>query len=160
LLIGITGTTTPGTGLWNRARVEGVLEFRDPVASLRPVVAELRARGADIVVVLSHGGLEGSSYDAAELGLPPENDAARIARELEGVDIVFLGHTHRELADTTIGSTLLLKAGHWARSLAAAEVRLVRRARRTWADLPPDVRLLRPAPRRRPAALPDSLYHG
>lgn len=157
LLIGITGTTTPGTGLWNRARVEGVLEFRDPVASLRPVVAELRARGADIVVVLSHGGLEGSSYDAAELGLPPENDAARIARELEGVDIVFLGHTHRELADTTIGSTLLLQAGHWARSLAAAEVRLVRRGRGTWAVVSRSGSLLRPDPGRVNTALLDSL---
>src|SRR5690606_3182890 len=70
LLIGITGTTTPGTALWNRARVEGTLAFRDAVAWRRPVVAELRARGADLVVVPSHGGLLGSSYDAAELGLP------------------------------------------------------------------------------------------
>ncbi len=156
LLIGITGTTTPGTALWNRARVEGVLEFRDPVASLRSVVAELRTRGADLVVVLSHGGLEGSSYDAAELGLPPENDAARAAREVEGIDVVFLGHTHRELADTTIGNTLLLQAGNWARSLAAAEVRLARRGRGRWNVVSRSGSLLRPEPGRVDAAFLDS----
>lgn len=157
LLIGITGTTTPGTALWNRARVEGVLEFRDPVVSLRPIVAELRARGADLVVVLSHGGLEGSSYDAAELGLPPENDAARAAREVEGIDVIFLGHTHRELADTTIGNTLLLQAGNWARSLAAAEVRLARRGRGTWSVVSRSGSLLRPDPGRVGTALLDAV---
>lgn len=124
LRIGITAATPPGVHVWDRAHVEGRLEFRDIVASLRPVVAELRARGADLVVVAAHSGLEGTSYDTASTGLGPENVVARLPLEVPGIDVVFMGHTHRELADSTIGGTLVLQARNWAQSLAVAELRL------------------------------------
>ena len=54
------------------AHVEGVLEFRDVVRSLRTAVTEMKERGADVVVVLSHGGFGGTSYDTVATGLPPE----------------------------------------------------------------------------------------
>jgi 2',3'-cyclic-nucleotide 2'-phosphodiesterase/3'-nucleotidase/5'-nucleotidase len=136
ILIGVTGNTPPGVHLWDRANVEGILELRDVVGSLRGVVAEMRARGADAVVVLSHGGLEGTSYDTVATRLPVENAALRVAREVPGVDAIFLGHTHRELADSIIqgpgGPVLLTQAGHWARSLAVATLELRRRASGDW----------------------------
>jgi 2',3'-cyclic-nucleotide 2'-phosphodiesterase (5'-nucleotidase family) len=122
LRIGITAVTPPGVALWDRPNVEGRLEFREIVSSLRPVVADLRARGADVIVVASHGGLEGSSYDTAATGLPAENAVAAIARGIPGIDVVMMGHTHREVADTTIAGVLIQQAGHWAASLAVAEL--------------------------------------
>src|SRR5690606_11447509 len=89
-----------------------------------PVVAELRGRGADVVVVASHGGFEGTSYDTASTGVPVENAASAMAREVEGIDVIFMGHTHREVADTTIAGTLLLQARNWATSLAVAELQV------------------------------------
>ena len=155
ILIGVTGITPPGVVIWDRANVAGKLDFRDPVASLRPVVAEMKARGADVVVVLNHGGLAGSSYDTATV--PAENQGARIAREVPGIDVVFLGHTHRELADSAIGGVLLTQAGAWARSLADAELTLVRRGPSDWSVTGKHATLLRPDPRRASQMLLDSL---
>ncbi|HEX7241480.1 MAG TPA: 5'-nucleotidase C-terminal domain-containing protein [Longimicrobiaceae bacterium] len=120
--IGVTSVTPPGVAIWDRDNVRGRLDFRDMVASTRPVVARMRAEGAELVVVAAHSGLEGSSYDTAATGVPAENAAAELAREVPGIDVIFLGHSHRELADTTIGTTLLLQARNWAASLAVAEV--------------------------------------
>ena len=120
--IGITAVTPPGVMIWDRDNVRGRLEFREIVSSVRPIVETLRQEGADLVIIASHGGLEGSSYDVAASGVPPENEAARLASEIPGIDVIFLGHTHRELADTTIAGTLVLQARNWAASLAVAEL--------------------------------------
>lgn len=120
LHVGVTGNTPPGVHLWDRDNVSGVLDLREVVRSVGGAVAEMKRRGADIVVVLSHGGLEGTSYDTVTTGLPAENAAARLAREVPDIDVIFLGHTHREVADTTIGGVLLTQAKNWATSLAVA----------------------------------------
>lgn len=128
LLIGVTAATPPGVQIWDHDNVAGRLAFADVVKSVRPVVRSLRARGADLVVVLSHGGLAGSSYT----GLPPENASAALARQVPGIDVIFMGHTHREVADTSINGVLLLQARNYARSLAVATVRLQRQAPGVW----------------------------
>lgn len=145
--VGITAVTPPGVAIWDRQNVEGRLEFREIVASVRPVVAALRARGADVVVVASHGGLEGSSYDTAATGLPAENAAAAIARGVPGVDLVMMGHTHREVADTTIAGVLVQQAKNWAASLAVAELELEWREGR-WTVAGSTGAILRPVPGR------------
>ena len=122
--IGVTGVTPPGVMLWDRDNVRGRLEVREIVSSVRAAVAEMRHAGADLVVVLSHGGFEGTSYDTAATGIPVENASAAIAREISGVDVIFMGHTHEEVADTTIAGTLLLQAKNWGGSLAVAELEL------------------------------------
>lgn len=146
LRIGVTAATPPGVHLWDRDHVEGRLDFRDIVVSLRPVVAELRTRGADLVVVAAHSGLEGTSYDTLATGLTPENVMGRLPLEVPGIDVIFLGHTHRELADTTIGGTLVLQAGNWARSLAVAELTLAAERGGPWRVVARQGLLLRPDP--------------
>src|SRR5690606_36772849 len=63
ILIGVTGNTPPCVHVWDRAHVEGMLEFRGVVESVAPVVARMREEGGDVIVVLPHGGREGTSYD-------------------------------------------------------------------------------------------------
>ena len=122
--VGITSVTPPGVAIWDRDKVRGRLDFRDIVASVRPVVAEMRRQGADLVVVAAHSGLEGSSYDTAATGVPTENAAAAMAREVAGIDLILMGHSHREVADTTIGGVLVMQAKNWGSSLAVAELEL------------------------------------
>ncbi len=145
LRIGITAVTPPGVLLWDRDNLAGRLDLREIVSSVRPVVEELRARGADVVVVASHGGLEGSSYDTAATGVPVENAVAALAKEVPGIDVIFMGHTHRELADTTIAGTLVLQAKNWGTSLAVAELRVARSADGEWRVLERHGSLRRPA---------------
>jgi 2',3'-cyclic-nucleotide 2'-phosphodiesterase/3'-nucleotidase/5'-nucleotidase len=132
LHIGVTGNTPPGVHVWDRDNVTGILEFRDVVASVRAVTSQLKERGADVVVVLSHGGLEGTNYDTVTTGLPPENAAADLARQVPDIDVIFLGHTHRELADTTIAGVLLTQAKNWAASLAVATLSARRHGPGDW----------------------------
>ena len=132
VLVGVTANTPPGVHVWDRGHVEGKLEFRAVVPSVRASVAALRAAGADVVVLLSHGGLEGTSYDTASTGLAAENDAARVAREVAGIDVILMGHTHQEVPDTTINGVLLVQARQWARSLAVVHLGLERAAPSAW----------------------------
>jgi 2',3'-cyclic-nucleotide 2'-phosphodiesterase (5'-nucleotidase family) len=142
--IGITSATPPGVLIWDRDNVHGRLDFRGIVASVRPVVARMRAEGADLVLVAAHSGLEGSSYDTVATGVPPENAASALAREVPGIDVIFMGHTHREVADTTINGVLVQQAKNWGTSLAVAELDL-RWADGLWTVADASGRILRPA---------------
>jgi 2',3'-cyclic-nucleotide 2'-phosphodiesterase/3'-nucleotidase len=142
--IGITSVTPPGVAIWDRDNVRGRLDFRDVVESVRPVVAELRARGADVVLVAAHSGLEGSSYDTAATHVAAENAAAAMAREVPGIDVIFMGHTHREVADTTINGVLVQQAKNWGASLAVATLDLAQGADGRWRVTSKRGQILRP----------------
>lgn len=128
--VAVIGATTPGSMLWDRDKLRGRVEIRDIIPSVRAAVGDARARGAQVVVVVLHSGLnEPSSYDTVASGLPSENVSARVAREVPGVDVIVFGHSHKELADTTIAGTLLTQPRNWAGSLSVARLRVVRQGR-------------------------------
>jgi 2',3'-cyclic-nucleotide 2'-phosphodiesterase (5'-nucleotidase family) len=125
--VGIVGATTPGSMVWDRDNLRGRIVVRDIVPEVRTAVAEARAKGADVIVVTMHSGLAGeSSYDTVTTGLPAENVAARVAREVQGIDLIVFGHSHQELGDTIIGTTRLMQPKNWATSVAVAHVGLER----------------------------------
>jgi 2',3'-cyclic-nucleotide 2'-phosphodiesterase (5'-nucleotidase family) len=116
--VGIVGATTPGVTIWDAENIRGRLRFGDIVPAVRQAVAEVRAAGADVVLVTVHSGLnEPSSYDTVTTNVPSENVAARIATEVPGIDLVLYGHSHKESRGTTIGQTLLVQPKNWATSV-------------------------------------------
>ncbi|HEY0809819.1 MAG TPA: 5'-nucleotidase C-terminal domain-containing protein, partial [Longimicrobiales bacterium] len=125
--------------------------------SLKPIAREMRERGADLVVVLSHGGFVGTSYDTVTTGIAPENEAARLAREVPEIDVVFLGHTHRELADSVINGVTFTQARNWAQSLAQVSVTMEWRDRNNWLVVGKRGRILRPDSLRADTAFLDSM---
>ena len=129
--VGIVGATTPGVTIWDAENIRGRLRFGDIVPAVSRAVAEVRAAGADIVLVTLHSGLnEPSSYDTATTGVPSENVAARVAREVPGIDLVLYGHSHKEMRGTTIGQTLLIQPRNWATSVGVAHLVVTRSAGR------------------------------
>lgn len=123
----IVGGTTPGSMIWDRDKLTGRVQVRDILPSVRAATAEARRRGAQMVVAVVHSGLDGpSSYDTVATGVASENVAARVAREIPGIDLVVFGHSHRELADTTIGGAMLMQPRNGAASVAVARLTLVR----------------------------------
>lgn len=125
--IGIVGATTPGSMIWDRDNLAGQVTIRDVVPEVNAAVRDVRAAGADVVLVTLHSGLgEPSSYDTVTTGVPSENVAARIAREVPGIDFVLFGHSHREVADTVINGVLLVQPKNWATSVAIAHLGLER----------------------------------
>lgn len=125
--IAIVGGTTPGSMIWDRDKLTGRVEVRDILPGVRAAVRDARSRGADAVVVVLHSGLDGpSSYDTVDTGVPSENVSARVAREIPGIDLIVFGHSHRELADTTIAGAMLMQPRNGAASVAVARLTLVR----------------------------------
>ena len=129
--VAIVGGTTPGVNVWDRDNVRGRVTVRAIIPDVRASVQEARRAGADVVVVVLHSGLSGaSSYDTTSTGAASENVTAQVAREVEGIDLIVFGHSHREVADTTIGATMLVQPRNWAGSVAAAHLELRREAGR------------------------------
>jgi 2',3'-cyclic-nucleotide 2'-phosphodiesterase/3'-nucleotidase len=123
--IGIVGATTPGSMVWDRDNLAGRLTIRDIVPEVRAAVRDARGAGVDVVVVALHSGLdEPSSYDTVATPIGSENVAARVAREVPGIDVIVYGHSHKEMADTVINGVLLMQPKNWAQSVAVAHLRL------------------------------------
>jgi 2',3'-cyclic-nucleotide 2'-phosphodiesterase (5'-nucleotidase family) len=129
LRIGVTSVTPPGILVWDRDHLAGRIDARPILPALSQVVPEMRAAGAHLVVVAGHGGLEGTSYDTLTTELSAENVMAEAARSIPGIDLIVMGHTHRTMADTVIGGTLLVQAGNWAGSLSVATLEMRPRGR-------------------------------
>ncbi|HEX5520514.1 MAG TPA: 5'-nucleotidase C-terminal domain-containing protein, partial [Longimicrobiaceae bacterium] len=71
--------------------------------------------------------------------------SAALAHEVPGIDVIFMGHTHRELADTTINGVLVQQAKNWATSLAVAELQLAAEPGGAWRVTAKHGQILRPA---------------
>ncbi|MBX6330695.1 MAG: 5'-nucleotidase C-terminal domain-containing protein, partial [Gemmatimonadaceae bacterium] len=126
--VAIVGATTPGSNLWDRDNLRGRLTIGDIVPAVHAAVDSARRSGADVVVVVLHSGLdEPSSYDTAGTHVASENVAARVAYEVPGIDLIVYGHSHKQMADTTIGTTLLMQPKNWATSVGVAHLQLERR---------------------------------
>ncbi|WP_030442876.1 bifunctional metallophosphatase/5'-nucleotidase [Actinoplanes subtropicus] len=130
LRVGILGLTNPGVAIWDRANVEGKLEFLDMVSTAAKWVPEMRSRGADLVIVSAHGGDSGvSSYGP---DLPNENPAALIAAQVPGIDAILFGHAHldipqRFVANMTTGEQVLMsEPSKWGQRLTRMDFDLVR----------------------------------
>lgn len=127
--IGVLGLTTPGIPAWENPEHYAGLTFTDPVVAARRWVGELRRRArVDVVVVAMHMGLEEDILTGLPLPgqVEGENTAARIAREVPGIDLILMGHTHREIPSLTLNGVLLAQAGRWGDHLVRATLLLER----------------------------------
>ena len=131
LRVGILGLTNPGSAIWDRANVEGRVEFLDMVQTAAKWVPIIRARGADIVLISAHGGDSGKSSYGPEL--PNENPSALIAEQVPGIDAILFGHAHvdvpqRFVTNARTGAQVLLsEPSKWGQRLTKMDFELVRR---------------------------------
>ncbi len=108
--VAILGITSPQVPRWEEPwNFEG-LTFRDAVETVRAWVPRLRAK-YDAIVVAAHMGWEGVTDGGLEDPVPPENDVARLVDEVEGLDAVLMGHTHRFDERRGATGTLAVQAG-------------------------------------------------
>lgn len=133
--VGLLGLTTPGVPSWENKENYAGLEFREPVAEARKWVEVLRGRErCDVVVVAMHMGLE-EDLRTGELTpgqVEHENEAVAVAEQVRGVDVILMGHTHREVPSLLINGVLLTQANAWGRHVARADLYLEGDARGRW----------------------------
>src|SRR5207244_12290297 len=103
--IGVLGLTTPGIPNWeNKPNYEG-LEFHETVSEAKKWVPVLRDKErVDVVVIAMHMGIE-EDLRTGQLNpanVPNENAAIAIARQVPGIDVILMGHTHREVPSLVV----------------------------------------------------------
>ena len=123
LKVGVFGVVSP------QAVAAGKLEAGDPVAAARTAVADLRERGADLVVALAH---------------MIRKDARELARQVDGIDFVVVGQNAPSAPDKLIEAAEQL-GGAWLvqpadRGQVVARLDVTVRGRGPFADAVGEVR--------------------
>ncbi len=93
LHIGVIGFTTPGIMQWDKKWLDGKVYTQGAKEMAEKYVPEMRANGADVVVALSHGGIDNSPYS------PTMENASYYLSQVAGIDAILMGHTHQVFPD-------------------------------------------------------------
>ena len=104
--VGIIGLDTPGVPSWSRPRLIPGLEFVDSVETLRRVVPEVRAAGAQVLVLVCHQGYREAGDDHA-------NQINAIARDFPELDVIIGAHTHRNFPEFKVSNILYSQADYY-----------------------------------------------
>ncbi|MBE3575580.1 MAG: 5'-nucleotidase C-terminal domain-containing protein [Firmicutes bacterium] len=146
--VGILGLTTPKVPTWEKPANIAGWQFEDPVAVAKRYVAEMKANGADVIVLLEHSGFEkapakGANSPAtwsdpatqwASTQSDDENFTLRLANEVPGVDVIVAGHQHYTVPQLTDRPGLVPKGvlvtepGAYGQYLSVIRLRLERTA--------------------------------
>ena len=126
LKVGVLGLTNPGIAIWDKANVEGKMEFPGLVEQAKKFVPILKEKGCDLVVVSAHSGADtSSSYGDA---LPyPENAASLVAAQVPHIDAILVGHAHKEIDqrfvrnEKTGQQVLICEPYYWGMRLAVMD---------------------------------------
>jgi len=128
--VGILGLTNPGVAIWDKNNVDGKLEFPGIVEQAQKYVPQMKARGADVVVVSAHSGTSGTSSYGPEL--PLENASTQLAETVPGIDAVLVGHAHQEIPErfvtnkVTGDQVLLTEPLNWGMRLSVMDFELTK----------------------------------
>lgn len=86
--VGFIGFVPPQIMLWDAKHLEGKAQTRDIIDAAKAWVPAMKEEGADIIVALSHSGIDGSGMSDRM-----ENASLYLAA-VDGIDAVFTGHQH------------------------------------------------------------------
>jgi 2',3'-cyclic-nucleotide 2'-phosphodiesterase (5'-nucleotidase family) len=125
--VGVLGLTNPNVPHWELPSHWAGLSFADPIAVAAARVPELR-KHADVVIVVLHSGFERDLETGAPDGSENENYAWRLA-QLDGIDLLLTGHTHRDIPPRALGKTVVAQPGRWAELVTRVELLLGREGR-------------------------------
>lgn len=87
LKVGILGFVPPQIMDWDAKNLAGKVFVNGVQESATKFVPEMRSKGADLVVALSHGGLDASPYS-------PKMENGSLYLASTGIDALMLGHAH------------------------------------------------------------------
>jgi 2',3'-cyclic-nucleotide 2'-phosphodiesterase/3'-nucleotidase len=85
------------------------LVLRDPAETVRRVVGDLRSRGVACVILLYHG--------TVESGL-------KVVSEVDGIDVMIVGHEQRLVAPRRVGSTIVASPGEEGNRVGLISLRI------------------------------------
>nr|WP_226929282.1 bifunctional 2',3'-cyclic-nucleotide 2'-phosphodiesterase/3'-nucleotidase [Janthinobacterium sp. FT58W] len=87
--VGIIGFAPPTIMSWDKRWLEGRVYTQGVRETAEKYIPEMRAKGADLVVAISHGGLDNSPYS------PTMENGNYYLSQVSGVDAMLIGHSHQ-----------------------------------------------------------------
>ena len=110
LKIGIIGVITPDTYFITMPENIRGYDFLEPVSVLPPLISELKNKNADLIILLSH------------LGIDKDRE---VAASVKGIDVIVGGHSHTVLSPAVLeGKTIIVQAGSYGDYLGKLTLRL------------------------------------
>ncbi len=111
--VGILGLTPPAVKYWERPENIVGCQFGDAMAAANTYVPQMRAAGADVIVVAAHTGLDETYGYGRE-----ENFAKFLANEVPGIDVILAGHAHANVASQVINGVLITEPNYHTRNVS------------------------------------------
>jgi 2',3'-cyclic-nucleotide 2'-phosphodiesterase/3'-nucleotidase len=111
--VGILGLTPPAVVHWERPENIVGCVFGDAMTAANLYVPEMRALGADIIVVAAHSGLD-ETYGYGR----DENFVKYLASEVPGIDVILAGHAHALVASQLINGVLVTEPSYHTRNIS------------------------------------------
>lgn len=128
--IAVIGLITPGVPGWIPEVLYEGIRFDDMVESASYWMAEVKKQKPDLVVGLFHAGWNEVYGFGSPGSYRNENASARVAREVPGFDIIFIGHDHdlftREIINIEGDTVLMIDGGSHARYIAVADIQFMK----------------------------------
>ena len=91
--VGIIGFTPPTILSWDKRNLEGKVYAEGLVETAKKYLPEMRAKGADLIVAISHGGLDDRPYS------PTMENGNWYLAQVPGIDVMLIGHSHQKFPD-------------------------------------------------------------
>jgi 2',3'-cyclic-nucleotide 2'-phosphodiesterase/3'-nucleotidase len=143
--VGIIGFTPPTVLAWDKRWLEGKVYTEGVREAAQKYIPEMRAKGAELVVALSHGGIDGAAYS------PALENAGYYLAQVPGIDAMLLGHAHQVFPDAgsraaqfnlpgvdkargSVFGVPTVMAGLWGKDLGVIKLRLRHDGKRWVAD--------------------------
>ncbi|MDR3476049.1 MAG: bifunctional 2',3'-cyclic-nucleotide 2'-phosphodiesterase/3'-nucleotidase [Devosia sp.] len=129
--LGFIGFVPPQILLWDSANLAGKVAVRDIVKTAEAYVPVMKEQGADIIIALSHSGIDDQQGDMME-------NASLFVAGVPGIDVVMTGHQHLVFpnskdfasikgADLTAGTLMgkpAVMAGFWGSHMGLIDLLL------------------------------------
>ena len=93
--VGVIGFTPPAIMSWDKGNLDGNVTTTGLKETAEKYIPEMKAKGADIIVAIAHGGPDNAAYSATM-----ENGALYLA-QVPGIDVLLMGHMHQVFPNAT-----------------------------------------------------------
>lgn len=131
LKIGYISFVPPQIMLWDKKNLEGKVYVEDIAQSALKFIPEMKAKGADIIIAITHSGVSSDPYKALA-----ENSVYYLSL-IKGIDAIMFGHSHgvfpsedfrnlpnSDLEAGTINGTPAVMPGFWGSHLGLVKLSL------------------------------------
>ena len=140
--IGLIGFVPPQIMTWDSAHLSGKVAPRDIIETAEHYVPIMRQEGADIIVAMNHGGIEGGQAS------PMMENVSLQLGAIEGIDVILAGHQHLvfpgpdyegiegvDIEAGTLNGTPAVMAGFWGSHMGVVDLLLEVDDAGTWSVL-------------------------